>query len=147
MKVEWKELASKVFAAAGYVGMWAALIWGFFAIINQQTCTTEILYADKQEVLNSEVAFSESYISQEGTNGSEKVCKKGDKVVSREVIMAATPEVRQVGTKETPAVIPRYTVPTSGYRTGAICNNGSYSSATGRGACSWNGGVREWLYE
>ena len=30
------------------------------------------------------------------------------------------------------------------YRTGAICNNGTSSSATGRGACSRNGGVRSW---
>lgn len=26
----------------------------------------------------------------------------------------------------------------------AICKNGTYSSATGRGACSWNGGVSDW---
>lgn len=32
-------------------------------------------------------------------------------------------------------------------RVGAICNDGSRSSATGRGACSWHGGVAEWLYE
>tara|TARA_Y100000768_G_scaffold376411_1_gene348431 strand:+ start:980 stop:1510 length:531 start_codon:yes stop_codon:yes gene_type:complete len=32
------------------------------------------------------------------------------------------------------------------YRIGAICNDGTRSSATGRGACSWHGGVREWLY-
>jgi antitoxin component YwqK of YwqJK toxin-antitoxin module len=31
------------------------------------------------------------------------------------------------------------------YRTGAICNDGSRSSATGRGACSWHGGVQYWL--
>ncbi|GAA4736948.1 DUF3761 domain-containing protein [Flavisolibacter ginsenosidimutans] len=31
-------------------------------------------------------------------------------------------------------------------RTGAICNDGSRSYATGRGACSHHGGVREWLY-
>ncbi len=32
-------------------------------------------------------------------------------------------------------------------RVGAKCSDGSYSSATGRGACSWHGGVAEWLYE
>jgi len=31
-------------------------------------------------------------------------------------------------------------------RTGAICNDGTTSGATGRGACSWHGGVREWTY-
>jgi hypothetical protein len=32
------------------------------------------------------------------------------------------------------------------YRTGARCRDGWRSDATGRGACSWHGGVAEWLY-
>ena len=32
-----------------------------------------------------------------------------------------------------------------GYRTGAVCADGSTSSATGSGACSWHGGVDYWL--
>lgn len=32
-------------------------------------------------------------------------------------------------------------------RIGARCNDGTYSSATGQGACSHHGGVKEWLYE
>ena len=34
----------------------------------------------------------------------------------------------------------------NGGRTGAICNDGWRSSATGRGACSSHGGVRYWTY-
>jgi hypothetical protein len=36
---------------------------------------------------------------------------------------------------------------TEKHRIGAICSDGTNSSATGRGACSWHGGVEEWLYE
>jgi len=32
------------------------------------------------------------------------------------------------------------------YRIGATCNDGWQSSATGRGACSHHGGVRQWKY-
>jgi hypothetical protein len=32
-------------------------------------------------------------------------------------------------------------------RIGAICNDGTRSYATGRGACSHQGGVRYWLYK
>jgi hypothetical protein len=32
------------------------------------------------------------------------------------------------------------------YRTGAICRDGSRSLATGRGACSWHGGVARWVH-
>lgn len=31
-------------------------------------------------------------------------------------------------------------------RIGAVCNDGTTSTATGSGACSWHGGVRYWLY-
>lgn len=34
---------------------------------------------------------------------------------------------------------------TSSYRTGAICRDGTRSSATGRGACSHHGGVSSWV--
>lgn len=32
-------------------------------------------------------------------------------------------------------------------RVGAVCNDGTYSNATGRGACSHHGGVAYWVYE
>ena len=32
-------------------------------------------------------------------------------------------------------------------RIGAVCNDGTYSTATGRGACSHHGGVAYWVYE
>lgn len=31
-------------------------------------------------------------------------------------------------------------------RTGALCADGSRSTETGRGACSWHGGVTQWTY-
>ena len=39
-----------------------------------------------------------------------------------------------------------YVPPSSGVRTGAICNDGWHSTATGSGACSYHGGVNHWLY-
>ena len=32
------------------------------------------------------------------------------------------------------------------HRTGAICGDGWRSNSTGRGTCSWHGGVNHWLY-
>lgn len=37
--------------------------------------------------------------------------------------------------------------PATGGRVGAICRDGSRSSATGRGACSHHGGVAQWVYK
>lgn len=47
-----------------------------------------------------------------------------------------------------PAPVPEQPVEAQpvGPRTGAICRDGTRSSATGRGACSHHGGVDHWLY-
>ena len=45
-----------------------------------------------------------------------------------------------------PEVAPRYNMQSCNMvRTGAICNDGQSSSATGSGACSSHGGVRQWI--
>jgi hypothetical protein len=36
--------------------------------------------------------------------------------------------------------------PKTGARCGAVCNDGTTSSATGGGACSRHGGVSQWTY-
>jgi hypothetical protein len=47
-----------------------------------------------------------------------------------------------------PTIAPKPSpVPASGVRIGAICRDGTRSSATGRGACSHHGGVDHWLYK
>ena len=40
-----------------------------------------------------------------------------------------------------------YQESSSSYRIGAYCNDGTKSFATGSGACSWHGGVDDWIYE
>lgn len=46
-----------------------------------------------------------------------------------------------------PTIQDKISSATSRYRVGAICRDGTRSSATGRGACSHHGGVSRWLYE
>jgi hypothetical protein len=48
----------------------------------------------------------------------------------------------------TPTIQVVYPPPTiAGIRVGAVCNDGTRSNATGRGACSHHGGVAYWLYQ
>lgn len=60
-----------------------------------------------------------------------------------------TPDDKIEKVKLGPRPTPPKLLPTHGtpVRVGATCRDGSSSDATGRGACSWHGGVREWLYE
>lgn len=41
----------------------------------------------------------------------------------------------------------RYVSIPTDYRTGAICNDGTKTTAIGEGACSWHNGVDRWSYE
>lgn len=50
------------------------------------------------------------------------------------------------GSSPSNQVIVSVTAPTSRYRVGATCNDGTSSTATGSGACSHHGGVRCWRY-
>jgi hypothetical protein len=44
------------------------------------------------------------------------------------------------------SITPESTAQLGIYRIGAMCNDGTTSSATGSGACSWHGGVACWIY-
>ena len=67
-----------------------------------------------------------------------------------DIAVPAQPAPVQAEAAPTVAPTPQPAAPTphpySGQRRGARCHDGTYSGATGRGACSWHGGVAEWLY-
>ncbi len=65
------------------------------------------------------------------------------KILPTDVVSTRTPT--PVPTTQ-PRVAPAAPAAPSGVRVGAICRDGSRSSATGRGACSHHGGVARWLY-
>lgn len=103
------------------------------------------------------LAKGQTKVVQEGQKGEKKVTYtvkyKGDTEISRtvkseEVTKEPVNQVTANGTYVAPAVAPATTAPStgSGGRTGAICRDGTKSSATGSGACSHHGGVAQWLY-
>jgi hypothetical protein len=57
------------------------------------------------------------------------------------------PPTPRPAVKPAPTVAPAKPAPAtgSGVRIGAICRDGTRSTATGRGACSHHGGVAQWL--
>lgn len=108
------------------------------------TCTTEsISYeTERQDDDSYDVGYEET--STYGQEGQKEVCVDSDgNLVSEEVIEEPVTEIVTVGTREEE---PEYYHEDNYVRSGAICNDGSYSSATGSGACSWHGGVAQWRY-
>lgn len=107
---------------------------------NKTTCSTAIVpYTSSHEYDPTAYTWTNNYVRVSGQNGEKEVCKKGETVVSETIIKEPVNELRITGTKQLPAYQPTY-------RVGAICGDGTRSYATGRGACSWHGGVSRWLY-
>jgi len=124
------------------------------------TVSQSVPFAE-QTVESGSLNKGETKVTQEGVNGSKDiiylVTYKGDKETARQqksevVTKQPVAKITSVGTYVAP---PIYVAPetttvapdtTSGGRTGATCNDGSHSTATGKGACSHHGGVAVWLY-
>ena len=85
---------------------------------------------------------------------AEEAAKKAAEEAAKEAArIKAAEEARKSQNSITPSPsTPNTTSPDngagqqSGVRTGAVCNDGTSSTATGRGACSRHGGVKYWTY-
>lgn len=136
-------------------------------VVTYDNCRTEVVhFTTKNEGKETDDALKE--VKQAGKNGSRKVCEASvagyeDKITiveeSTEEVVLYTPPPPPA---PAPAPVQSFTTPapspppspeptpapvqTNNARTGARCRDGSYSSATGRGACSHHGGVAQWLY-
>ncbi|MDB5178016.1 MAG: hypothetical protein JWO61_399 [Candidatus Saccharibacteria bacterium] len=122
---------------------------------------TEAVVFESIEQNDATVSLGEKRVSTEGVNGERTITyevtyvdgkETSRKETKNEVTKAPVNKLTLVGTYVKPAPAPAvsssptYTAPSGGARTGAICNDGSSSSATGSGACSHHGGVAYWLY-
>lgn len=118
---------------------------------NRVSCVSETVSYSARTVDSPNYYNDYNQITQKGVNGERRICTKGDGTqLSNTVILEPTDEIRTRGTMQyAPVTAPpstAYEAPSQSVRVGAICRDGWRSSATGRGACSWHGGVSEWIY-
>lgn len=125
---------------------------------------TEIIPFELTEQDDSSIALGEKRISVEGIDGERTITydvtyingvETSRKEIKNEVTKQQVTQVTLVGTyvyvapvQSTPTTDSSQSAPvtTSNVRTGATCNDGSHSDATGSGACSHHHGVAYWLY-
>lgn len=136
------------------LGILAIPVINFAYENNKTACVTQPITFQNTEVANPFEYVGVDVVTVEGVDGIREICKreKSGQLVSDEVIQQPVNQVLSKGTMEKPVYrplpLPTYQPSESGggARTGAICNDGWESSATGRGACSHHGGVDYWLY-
>lgn len=145
MNQEWKDRLSNLVGAAFWIGLLAIIFWPVIRPEPVITCATEPIYYETVREDSPDVDIGEDYVDVTGENGERELCVDEDGgVTSDTMTIEPVTEVVKVGTREPePVYTPVYN---TSYRTGAICSDNTYSSATGSGACSWHGGVSEWLY-
>jgi hypothetical protein len=120
---------------------------------------TEVVPFESTEQQDNTLAKGQTRVATEGVNGERTITydvtyvqnkETARKEVKNEITKAPVAKVTQIGTYVTPPPAPVTPAPApqirSNVRTGAICEDGWHSSATGRGACSHHGGVAYWLY-
>jgi hypothetical protein len=132
----------------GFIGL--ALLWspiqGFIESHRVSCADESIPYSTNATYYDSSLEVGSSKITQAGVDGVKEVCTRGDgSVASTTVIQPAIDQEKSIGTKEPSYTsIFDYSTPAPAPTTSCAvttCNDGTCSYSTGRGTCSWHGGV------
>jgi len=108
------------------------------------TCAIQPIPYPTSKIYDNTLPFGNQIVKTSGRSGMKKVCvNQFGNQTSSNVVLTPTTQVVRFGTYIPPAAT-ESTAAT--YRVGAICSDGTRSHATGSGACSWHGGVYQWLY-
>jgi len=117
-------------------------IGGFWLYDEYRTeCNQEQIKHESVTIEDSTIDLLKSYTKVIGKDGLRKICKNGhNRELSNTIITNAINNVYVRGTYIKPYVAPTYTAPQY-YSSGSTCMDGAHSNSTGRGTCSWHGGV------
>jgi hypothetical protein len=140
---KFKEIIGAVFGW-GIIGVIAMIyIVPFFVEKPQDTCVIEPASHGTYEVSDYGREVGDDYVT-EGKDGERRICRNTNgEVTSDEILVNPVDRVIHIGVKEPEPVFEAVEVPQ--YQGGAICNDGWRSYSTGRGTCSWHGGVAYYL--
>lgn len=117
-----------------------AWVW-YLVVDNTVHCVPQQIKYESISTNDPNTAKGQLSTHQNGVMGSKQVCTKKatkDKIVYERVLVSPVPEIVYVGTKEPTVIAPVYTSTRCVVTT---CRDGSCSYSTGRGTCSWHGGI------
>lgn len=125
---------------------WVCII-GFIGLVvysnrDHVSCTTESIPFTTQTVDDDSMDIGDSKTVQDGVDGVRRVCShsNGD-ADDISIITQPVDEIVHDGSKlDIVYDAPTYSTPPT------TCNDGTYSYSTGRGTCSWHGGINHYNY-
>lgn len=141
----WLGIAMWVFIVSVASAPFLPALGGWFATV-PITCSDERIPFKTTTIEDPSFTQEYSFTDPEGTNGVKRQCTGRDGSDQGTTIkIPAIDAVYHKGTK-VPEQSTIYTEPLYNESGGgAVCNDGSRSYSTGRGTCSWHGGVAYWL--
>lgn len=151
MKINWQEIGGVLAIAfmVFVIGGSTLYIGNNIYTANKVTCSEstvsyEVVEYDDNTRLNTE----QKQITTNGINGSKEVCTKGNgTIVSNTVIAQPLNQRVSVPTKAPEPAPVRVAAPVYNDECPiTTCNDGTCSESTGRGTCSWHGGVASYNY-
>ncbi len=114
------------------------------------TCTSKIIPYVTVVNQNPNETIGTTKVLTEGVDGTQKICKRSSgKITSDDTIPRPVDKIVSEGTKPVSTVAAPVYSPESSLSISeqsdncpiTTCRDGSCSSSTGRGTCSWHGGV------
>jgi len=103
----------------------------------EPVCSTDSIPFETVEQETDELVVGDSERITSGVEGERTICTRDNVEISDDITTEPVNEVIRIGTYEP------YEEPEAYYASCPIttCNDGTCSSSTGRGTCSWHGGV------
>lgn len=142
---------SKIETFLSYIGV--ILFWSFLAWLFVINPIYQSLRPPEYTCENITIPYETEYIGEEstlsdittvGVDGQKEVCTPDKDGYDVQSTVIADPITEVITYKAYEPFEFEYTEPAY-YGGGAICNDGSRSYSTGRGTCSWHGGVQYYL--
>lgn len=103
------------------------------------TCTTEAIPYESSSFDDDSLTVGTTSIMTAGVDGERTVCRRNGATTTNTASKLPVTQVIHVGTKPKPT--PVYVAPATQRCEVTLCNDGTCSYSTGRGTCSWHGGV------
>ena len=147
--LDWGEVISSIIGVVFYIGLFTIPFWSSIydsiVPVTYDNCTTESIPFDTvYQGERGQYGYTESVV-QQGVDGKVKTCKPSRSGHKDKVETIAQPVTHIIYRTPKPAPSPPPVLQPVYEGGGAVCRDGTRSYSTGRGTCSWHGGVDYWL--
>jgi hypothetical protein len=114
--------------------------WVYGTFIATTECHAQSIPFETEYFESTALGLGKAQVTRLGVNGERSVCSKNSEYVSDTLTKSPVKQYVDRGTYVAPG-IPQYEEPEYSSCPVTTCNDNTCSYSTGRGTCSWHGGI------